>query len=185
LTKEKVSEIILQFDQPEHMDIVSQLVKQLLARLHAGHEDYQIIIPQELFNQAKRTQATFNWVLGSIAAISLLVGGIGIMNIMLATVTEKTREIGIRRAVGANKGHIMTQFLLETLLLTLGGAILGIFIGIGISFLVGYIAEWKTIVTLWSVLLSLLMSSGVGICSGLYPAYKAAAMDPIKALRHD
>ncbi|MBA2367814.1 MAG: ABC transporter permease [Candidatus Protochlamydia sp.] len=185
LTKEKVSEIILQIDQPEHMEIASQLVKQLLVRLHAGHDDYQIIIPQELFNQAQRTQATFNWVLGSIAAISLLVGGIGIMNIMLATVTERTREIGIRRAVGANKRHIMIQFLLETLLLTLGGAILGIFIGIGFSFLVGYIAQWKTIVTVWSVLLSLAMSSGVGICSGLYPACKAAAMDPIKALRHD
>lgn len=185
LTKDRVSEIILQFDQPGRMEIVSRFVKQLLSLLHAGHEDYQIIIPQELFNQAQRTQTTFNWVLGSIAAISLLVGGIGIMNIMLATVTERTREIGIRRAVGANKGHIMAQFLLETVLLTLTGAVLGIFLGIGFSLLVSYIAEWKTIVTVWSVALSLGMSSGVGICSGLYPAYKAATMDPIKALRHD
>ncbi len=183
--KETLSEIILQVNQPQQMSMISQLVKTILDRLHGGYEDYQIIIPQELLNQAQRTQQTFNWVLGSIAAISLLVGGIGIMNIMLATVSERTREIGIRRAVGANKKHIMMQFLLETLLLTLTGAILGILIGIGFSFLIGYIADWKTIVTVWSIVLSLTMSSGVGLCSGLYPAFKAAHMDPIKALRHD
>jgi len=107
------------------------------------------------------------------------------MNIMLATVSERTREIGIRRAVGANKRHIMTQFLLETLVLTLTGALLGIFLGLLCSFLISALAGWKTIVTLWSVLISLLMASGVGLCSGLYPAYQAATMNPIKALRHD
>jgi putative ABC transport system permease protein len=184
LNKDQVTEIILQIDQPEKMDLIGALVKKILARLHGGVEDYQIIIPQELFNQARRTQVTFNWVLGSIAAISLLVGGIGIMNIMLATVTERTREIGIRRAVGATRKHIMVQFLLETLLLTLSGALLGIACGIGFSLIVGYVAQWKTIVTFWSIFLSIGMSCAVGLFSGLYPAYQAAMMDPIKALRH-
>lgn len=185
LGKDNLTEITLQLRDVQHMDIAQMLVKRILEKLHGGYEDYQIVIPQELFEQAYRTQRTFNLVLGSIAAISLLVGGIGIMNIMLATVSERTREIGIRRAVGANKRHILLQFLLETILLTLGGAILGVIIGIGFSVAISYIADWKIIVTRWSILLSLLMSCGVGICSGLYPAFQAAKMDPIKALRHD
>ena len=152
---------------------------------HGNVDDYQIIIPQELLDQAYRTQYTFNLVLGSIAAISLLVGGIGIMNIMLASVSERTREIGIRRAVGANKKHIAYQFLTETLLLTLIGALSGVFLGIGFSLLISYWAGWTTVVTPWSVLLSLSMAILVGGCSGLYPAIKAASMNPIAALRHD
>lgn len=159
--------------------------KRILEVTHRGVEDYQIVIPQELLSQLSRTQRTFNLVLGSIAAISLLVGGIGIMNIMLATVSERTREIGIRRAVGANKGHIIIQFLAETLLLTLTGALLGILCGVIFSLLIGFMAGWTTIVTVWSMLLSLGMASLVGLCSGLYPAVQAAEMNPITALRHE
>ncbi len=179
-----LSEIIVQFDGAQ-IDGAAKMAKHLLNQLHYGHEDYQIIIPRELLRQAQKTQRTFNLVLGSIAAISLLVGGIGIMNIMLATVSERTREIGIRRAVGARKIHIMRQFLTETLVLTLGGALLGVVVGVLVSYTIGYLAGWKTIVTFWSLFISVMMALLVGLCSGLYPAYKAAQMNPITALRHD
>jgi putative ABC transport system permease protein len=180
-----LSEIILQLDDSKKMMQTAQVIKRVMEYAHDNVDDYQIIIPQELLNQAYRTQYTFNLVLGSIAAISLLVGGIGIMNIMLATVSERTREIGIRRAVGANQRHIISQFLTETLLLTLIGAFSGVLIGIAFSFLISYSAGWTTVVTWWSIFLSLGMAIAVGGCSGLYPAIKAAAMNPITALRHD
>ncbi len=185
LPQDSLSEIILQIQHAKQLSVAFQITKKTLERLHGGYEDYQILLPQELLQQASRTQQTFNWVLGSIAAISLLVGGIGIMNIMLATVSERTREIGIRRALGANKRHILTQFLLETLLLTLAGALLGIILGIGLALTISYVAGWKTIVSIWSIFLSIIMSAVVGLGSGLYPAIQAATMDPIKALRHD
>lgn len=184
LKQDPLSEIIVQIQNREHIDQTGKLIKRILDKTHNGVEDYQIIIPQELLNQAQRTQQTFNLVLGSIAAISLLVGGIGIMNIMLANVSERTREIGIRRAVGANQVHIIIQFLSETLILTLFGAIIGVILGITCTYIISYFAQWKTIVTTWSIILSLGMASGVGLCAGLYPAIKAAAMDPIQALRH-
>jgi putative ABC transport system permease protein len=180
-----LSEIILQISHSSKMPQATNVIKHIMKMNHGNVDDYQVIIPQELLDQAYRTQYTFNLVLGSIAAISLLVGGIGIMNIMLATVSERTREIGIRRAVGANKFHIVCQFLTEALLLTFIGAILGVVIGLCFSFLISYLAGWTTVVTLWSVLLSLGMAGFVGCCSGLYPAIKAASMNPIKALRHD
>lgn len=185
LAQQDLSEIVLQIHDPQSMENTVKLTKKILEKMHEGYDNYQIVIPQELLQQAYRTQHTFNLVLGSIAGISLIVGGIGIMNIMLANVSERTREIGIRRAVGASKRHILVQFLLETLLLTLIGALLGIILGIGFSTAISYVAGWRTIVTPWSIVLSLIMSIGVGLCSGLYPAYQGAVIDPIKALRHD
>lgn len=179
-----LSEIILQMKPGQDFTKTTAMIKRLLTIHHRSYEDYQIIVPQELLNQANQTQRTFNLILGSIATISLLVGGIGIMNMMLANVTERIREIGIRRALGATKKNILLQFLNETLLLTLFGALLGVIFGVLFSFFISYFAGWQTVVTLWSLALSLAMASIVGICSGLYPAYKAAMLHPIVALRH-
>lgn len=186
ITKAKngsLSEIVLSISHSKEMRQAAQVIQRVMEAAHGKVDDYQIVIPQELLDQAYRTQYTFNLVLGSIAAISLLVGGIGIMNIMLATVSERTREIGIRRAVGANKQHIVLQFLTETLLLTAMGAFSGVILGILFSFLISFLAGWSTVVTLWSIVLSLGMALLVGACSGLYPAIKAASMNPITALR--
>lgn len=180
-----LSEIILQIKPQQDLTKTAQLIEKILKRSHAGYLDYQIVIPKELLNQAHQTQKTFNLVLGSIAAISLLVGGIGIMNMMLANVTERIREIGIRRALGARKKDILIQFLTETLLLTLFGAVLGIISGIAFSMLISHLAGWKTIVTIWSVSLSLGMATIVGFFSGFYPSYQAANLNPIAALRQE
>ena len=157
----------------------------LLTRLHKDKNDYRIVIPLELLRQAKRTQRIFSIVLGSIAAISLLVGGIGIMNIMLATVSERTREIGIRRSLGAKKRDIIVQFLSETLILTLSGGILGIILGFSIPFFVTYFGHMPTVITSSSLILAFGISAAVGVIFGLYPAYRAANMDPIESLRHE
>jgi putative ABC transport system permease protein len=157
----------------------------LLDRLHEQKKDYRIVVPLELLRQARRTQFIFSIVLGSIATISLVVGGIGIMNIMLATVSERTREIGIRRALGARKHDIVVQFLSETLLLTLTGGVLGIVQGLFIPFLVSRFSNMPTIITGTSLLLAFGISAAVGVTFGLYPAYRAANMDPIESLRHE
>lgn len=180
---DQLSEIILKV-KPHQLLSVSQMIKRILNHLHRDYEDYHIIIPQELLKQANQTQRTFNLILGSIAAISLFVGGIGIMNMMLANVRERIREIGIRRALGATKKDILVQFLSETLLITLFGAIAGTFFGICLSYGISSIAGWQTVVTAWSLLLALGMAALTGLCSGIYPAYQAAMLHPIVALRH-
>ncbi len=163
---------------------VERVVRHILEMNH-DREDYRLVVPLHLLVQARRTKRIFNIVLGSIAAISLLVGGIGIMNITLATVMERTREIGIRRAMGAKRRHIVFQFLTETLLLALFGGGFGILLGIVAPYLVEHFAEMRTIVTLWSLLLAFGISAAVGLGFGIYPAYRAATMDPIEALRHE
>jgi len=159
-------------------------IKTLMNRFH-DQNDYEIIVPLQLLRQAEQTKRIFNIVLGSIAAISLLVGGIGIMNIMLATVTERTREIGVRRALGAKKADIMMQFPVETIVLAVGGGLIGVSIGVLTPILVSHLTTMKTIVTLWSVLLAFSISGAIGIIFGLYPAKAAADLDPIEALRHE
>ena len=142
-------------------------------------------MPLELLQRARETKRIFNIVLGSIAAISLLVGGIGIMNIMLATVTERTREIGIRRALGAKKHDIIQQFVIETVILSGTGGLIGVALGLIIPFFVTYFFDMKTIVTFWSPLLAFTISGLVGLVFGIYPAMRAANMDPVEALRHE
>ena len=147
-------------------------------------DDYAITIPLDLLEQAQATQRIFNFVLGATAAISLLVGGIGIMNIMLASVSERTREIGIRRALGATQGDIIFQFLIETASLSLFGTGIGVIVGLVAPILVAYLSGMDTVVTLWSVVIATLVSLAVGIVFGIYPARQAAKMNPIEALRH-
>ena len=145
-----------------------------------------MIVPYDLLLEAQRTARQFSIILGTIAAISLLVGGIGIMNIMLATVTERTREIGIRRALGAKRRDITQQFLIETVVLSGVGGLLGVTVGIAIpQIIVYFIPDQKAIVTGSSVLLAFGISVAIGILFGLYPARRAALMDPIEALRHE
>jgi putative ABC transport system permease protein len=155
--------------------------------LKANHKkvDYEIIVPLDLLRQAERTKRIFNIVLGAIAAISLLVGGIGIMNIMLATVTERTREIGIRRALGAKRRDIVLQFVVETVLLSASGGAIGVMLGVTIPEFITYFADLKTIVTIWSPAIAFSISALVGIVFGIYPAVRAANMDPVEALRHE
>ena len=167
----ELQEIVVQVNTLDQVEATRRSVETLIGRFHK--------------RQARDMQRIFTIVLGSIAAISLLVGGIGIMNIMMATVSERTREIGIRRALGAKKRDIIFQFLSETLLLTLAGGILGIGLGSGIPFLVRHFGNMPTVVTPGSLILAFGISAGVGITFGLYPAYRAANMDPIESLRHE
>jgi len=182
--KVELQKIIVKVASNEQVLPTRNVLDGLLARLH-DKQDYQIVVPLELLREAARTRRIFSIVLGSIAAISLLVGGIGIMNIMLATVTERTREIGIRRALGATKRDIIIQFLSETLLLTLLGGALGIILGSAIPFLVTHFGRMPTVITGYSLVLAFGISAAVGITFGLYPACRAANMDPIESLRHE
>ena len=182
--KIELQEIIVKVDNTDLVLPTRDILQSLLERFHKK-TDYQLTVPLELLQQAKHTQRIFSIVLGSIAAISLLVGGIGIMNIMLATVSERTREIGIRRALGARRKDIIFQFLSETLLLTFLGGLLGILLGCTIPYFVTHFGRMPTAITGSSLLLSFGISGAVGIAFGLYPAYRAAYMDPIESLRHE
>ena len=161
------------------------VVKSLLDRLHGGADDYTITVPEALLEQSQRTQRMFDVVMGAIAGISLLVGGIGIMNIMLATVLERTREIGVRRAMGARQVDIRNQFFIEAFAVTVTGGMLGIVMGLAIAKGVAVYAGWKTIVTVWSIVLSVGVSAAVGLAFGSYPAMRAARLDPVESLRYE
>lgn len=180
----QLHQLIVELIESDAVETSALQIEAILKKFHA-RKDYEMIVPLQLLRQAEQTKRMFNIVLGSIAAISLLVGGIGIMNIMLATVTERTREIGIRRALGARKKDIVTQFLVETTVLSLGGGLIGVALGVITPFLVSILTSMKTVVTFWSVILAFGISGAVGIIFGLYPASKAADLHPIEALRHE
>jgi putative ABC transport system permease protein len=164
---------------------VARIVAAILNGTHHNVQDFSVTIPAALLAQQQQTQTIFTYVMVAIAAISLLVGGIGIMNIVLATVMERTREIGIRRATGARRNDIVRQFLTESVLISVGGGALGIVFGFFLSWLIARAAEWNTIVTTSSVLIAFGVSVAVGVIFGIYPAMKAARIDPIEALRYE
>jgi putative ABC transport system permease protein len=163
----------------------AQVIEPLLQRLHGGADDYEVVIPEALLEQSRQTQRIFNIVMGSIAGISLLVGGIGIMNIMLASVLERTREIGVRRAIGATRRDIRSQFVIESFAISFLGGVAGIIIGIVLARIVAAYAGWPTVITFWSLLLSTGVSISVGLVSGIYPAARAAELNPVDALRYE
>jgi putative ABC transport system permease protein len=163
----------------------AKVVSAILNSTHHNIADYAVTIPAELLAEQQRSQSIFTYVMVAIAAISLLVGGIGIMNIVLATVLERTREIGIRRAIGARRGDIIRQFLLESVLISIGGGLVGIAFGYFLSWLIARAAEWKTIVTPSSIAIAFGVSVAVGLVFGIYPARKASRIDPIEALRYE
>lgn len=196
----ELSQITVEVENIEDVDDTAQIIETLLKKYHEK-EDYAVVVPRELLRQAERTRTMFNVLLVVIAGISLLVGGIGIMNIMLATVTERTREIGVRRALGATRSDIIGQFLIETVVLTASGGLAGVLFGLSVGPIFRFVKQAVTTlspeslppivheleprIALWSVLLSLGISLGVGVLFGVYPARKAAYLDPIEALRHE
>ncbi len=196
----ELSQVTLTVDSIGDVDVTARVVESLLQKYH-DKPDYAVVVPKELLRQAERTRAMFNVLLVVIAGISLVVGGIGIMNIMLATVTERTREIGVRRALGATRSHIIQQFLTETIVLTATGGLLGVLFGLMCGPLFRLFRAAMTAlssdqlpeivltveprVAPWSVVLAVAISVGVGVLFGVYPARQAAHMDPIEALRHE
>jgi putative ABC transport system permease protein len=198
----QLSEIYVTAPSTMMVNQISQRVERIMATGHPGMSDVQIVVPWELLENARRAMLVWNVMLVAIAAISLLVGGIGIMNIMLASVTERTREIGIRRALGATRRHIILQFLVETGSLSAVGGLLGIILGIsasiGLGEIVPVVQKWQMfrgvfgggfslqpIVTGWSIIVSFGVAAAVGLVFGMYPAIVASRKDPVVALRHD
>jgi putative ABC transport system permease protein len=171
----------------ENVDIpqVAQLVRAILDSTHHAAGDFSVVVPAELLAEQKRTERLFNAVMVAIASISLLVGGIGIMNIMLASILERTREIGVRRAVGARQFDIVRQFVVEATMISFVGGSFGIVFGFGMSRLIAWLAGWSTIVTVSSIALAFVVSITVGLVFGIYPAMKAARLDPVEAIHYE
>jgi len=185
MPNQPIDEVWIQTNAGDLAETIGAVLTRTVSSLHAGQAGFEVIVPRALLAQRFRTQRTFSVVLGSIAAIALLVGGIGIMNIMLASVTERTQEIGVRRAVGATRQDVTAQFLTESLLMTLGGGALGILLGVLVSSAITAYAGWATHVSTRAVVLGFGVSAVVGLVFGLYPAVKAARLAPVEALHHE
>lgn len=175
--------LLVKVKNTKHIDHTAKRISSYLEKSHKETKDWGLKVPLELLQQQEKTQNIFTVVMGSIAGISLIVGGIGIMNIMLANVYERRKEIGTRRALGAKKNDILMQFLIETIFLTSQGGIIGIILGLGLSKMVTYYAQWPVVFSPWSIILSIFISGIVGIVFGTYPAWKAAQQNPIDVLR--
>jgi putative ABC transport system permease protein len=184
-SRNQVDKIVVQVKDSKMVKPTTEVLKRMLLRRHAGVEDIEIKVPELLLKQEERTRDIFNMVLGAIASISLLIGGIGIMNIMLASVLERIQEIGIRQAIGATKRDIILQFLTEATMISITGGLIGIILGIVLSKLIMKLTDILTIVSPWSVLLSFGVSATVGIVFGFMPARKASQQEPVASLRHE
>jgi putative ABC transport system permease protein len=185
MLRDEIDGIFVRLRNESDISASAAIVRGILDSSHRGANDYSIVVPAELLAEQQRTKRIFDIVMVALASISLLVGGIGIMNIMLASVMERTPEIGLRRAIGATRVDIVRQFVLETTLIAVGGGVLGLLLGLAMSRGIAGFAGWSTIVTGWSLLLAFLVSVIVGLVSGVYPAMKAAELDPVQALHYE
>ena len=185
INRNQLDRIIVRVTDSKLVPGVAEVVQRMLARRHNSVVDFEVTVPEQLLHQEQRTKAIFNVVLGAIASISLLVGGIGIMNIMLASVLERIREIGVRRAVGATRRDVLLQFLSEAILISIAGGVAGILFGTGLSAGIRHFAGIQTIVSYLSVVVAFGVSISVGIAFGIMPAYRAARQDPVICLRYE
>jgi putative ABC transport system permease protein len=183
--RDEIDGIYLHLRQDANVPQIAQVVRAILDSAHHSAGDFSVIVPAELLAEQRRTERLFNAVMVAIASISLLVGGIGIMNIMLASILERTREIGVRRAVGARQFDIIRQFVIEATIISFVGGSFGIAFGFLMSRLIAWLAGWSTIVTVSSIVLAFLVSITVGLVFGIYPAVKAAKLDPVEAIRYE
>ena len=184
-TDPELTQVTVKVSDPERLQEAANIVRAIIQRRHRNVEDFKIAIPEELMRQSQKTQAIFNVVMGCIAGISLVVGGIGIMNIMLASVLERTREIGIRRALGARRKDVLAQFLVEAVMVSVLGGIIGILLGFSMTKVITFYAHWQTIVQPWTIFLSFGVAAAIGVGFGYYPARQAAMLNPIDALRYE
>ncbi|MEM9051946.1 MAG: ABC transporter permease [Bacteroidota bacterium] len=181
----QIDRMVVQVDKTELLSPIAEIVSRLLERKHFNVIDFQIEIPELLLKQQKRNNELFNYVLGAIAGISLLVGGIGIMNIMLASVLERIKEIGLRLALGAKKQDIVYQFMFESVLISISGGLIGVVLGVSMAFLVSELADIKTVISIGSILISFGVAASVGLIFGITPARRAAMQNPINSLRYE
>lgn len=183
--RNQLDKIVVQVEETQMLKPTAAILQKMLLRRHAGAQDFQITVPELLLKQEQKTRSIFNLVLGAIASISLIVGGIGIMNIMLASVMERIREIGVRRAIGATQKDVVFQFLSEATLISVSGGLTGIFLGVVIAKLITQFTDIPTIISGFSILISFGVSAGIGVIFGYMPAKKAAMQDPVTSLRHE
>jgi len=181
----QLDKIVVQVEETEQLDATTEVLSRMMIRRHLGVKDFEITVPELLLKQQQRTKDIFNIVLGAIASISLVVGGIGIMNIMFASVMERIKEIGTRMAIGAKKTDIVVQFLAEAILISVSGGFIGVFMGVVIAKLITEFAGILTIVTPFSVIVAFGVSAAVGVVFGYSPAKRASERDPIESLRYE